>query len=59
LYRFYILDSKGAFVDVIVADCADDEAAHRAARGRLRGAPGIEIWQGARFVGAVRSCRAA
>ena len=52
-YRFYIVDRLGSFVDVADAHCANDDEARQEAQARLGGAPGIQVWQQARFVGSI------
>ena len=58
-YRFYIVDRVGSFVDVADAHCANDDEARREAEARLGYAPGIQVWQQARFVASIESRLAA
>lgn len=56
-YRFYILDQRGGFTDVVEAVCAGDDEALRRADALRRGSA-VEVWQLARFVSKVERCAA-
>lgn len=52
-YRIYLLEPSGDFRNVRVVICLDDSEAIETARPLLAECAAVEIWQGARMVGAL------